>query len=270
MAGGAVLVAGVGHVVTGGLGGNAFAGTTEASGAVVAFEAEGENDGSIEEPGVGRAVGGVTTVAAIDAEGGVFEQKGAALVSMALDAGLFVGLGVLLHAGPLAHAPSGGRGAMGIVAVRALDGTFIDAMLEGHGELSFDVGMAAVAEVFLLMGEEVFGGSRFVDGVAVGADDFGLGVAAAANVGAGHILRMALQAVIKGLLGGEDGEGDDQVLLAARIHMGAPGAVAAFATAVGLGVGVAEKVLGLDKVAASAGLRADVGILRYLGGSLGP
>lgn len=52
--------------------------------------------------------------------------------------------------------------------------------------------------------------------------------------------------------------------------MGATGAVAAFATAVGLGVGVAEEVLGLDKVAASAGLRADVGILQYLGGSLGP
>ena len=203
------MVAGVGHVVTGGLGGNAFAGTTESSGTVVAFEAEGENDGSIKEPGVGRAVGGVTTVAAIDAEGGVFKKERAALVSVALDAGLFIGLGVLLHAGPLAHAPSGGRGAMGLVAVGALDGAFVDAMLEGHGELGLHVGVAVVAEVLLLVGEEVFGGSRFVDGVAVGADDFGLGVAAAANVGAGHILRMALEAVIKGLLGGEDGEGDD-------------------------------------------------------------
>ena len=155
---------------------------------------------------------------------------------------------------------------MRVVAVRTLDGAFVDAMLEGHGELGFDVGVAGVAEILLLVGEEVFGSGRLMDGVAVDADDFGLGVAAAADVGAGHILRMTLEAVIEGFLGGEGGEGGDGFLLSAAVDVGATGAMAAFATAVRLGVGVAEEVLGLDEVTASAGLRADVGIF----GSLGP
>ncbi len=248
------------------MGGDAFAGTTKASRAVVAFQAERKDDGSIKEPGVGRAMGGVATVAAIDAEGGVFKQEWAALVGVALDAGLFVGLGMLLHAGPLAHAPVRGRSTVGVVAIRTLDGAFVDAMLERHGELGFNVGVAGVAEILLLVGEKVFGSRRLMDGVAVGADDFGLSVAAAADIGAGHILRVALEAVVERLLGGERREGDDRVLLPAAVDVSATRAVTAFAAAVGLGVGVAEELLGLDEVTPSAGLRADVGVL----GSLGP
>ena len=95
-------------------------------------------------------------------------------------------------------------------------------------------------------------------------------MAAAADIGAGHILRVALEAGIEGLLGREDGEGDDQVLLPTAVDVGATGAVAAFATAVRLGVGVAEELLSLDEVTASAGLGADVRVFRYLSGSLGP
>ena len=270
MAGGAVLVAGVGHIMRGRLGGDALAGTPEASGPVVAFQTKGEDDGPIQEPGVGRTVGGVAAVTAVDAEGGVFKQKRAAFVGVALDAGLFVGLGMLLHAGALAHPPVRGRGAMRVVAVGTLDGAFVDAVLEWHGELGFDVGVAGVAEVLLLVSEEVLRGGRFMDGVTGGADHFGLGMAAAADIGAGHILRVALEAGIEGLLGREDGEGDDQVLLPTAVDVGATGAVAAFATAVRLGVGVAEELLSLDEVTASAGLGADVRVFRYLSGSLGP
>jgi hypothetical protein len=81
---------------------------------------------------------------------------------------------------------------------------------------------------------------------------------------------MLLEAVVEGLLGGEDGEGDDGILFASAVDVGAAGAVAAFATAVRRGVGVAEELLSLDEVTASAGLGADVRVVRYLSGSLGP
>jgi len=190
----------------------------------------------------------------------VFKQKGAALVGVALDAGLLIGLGVLLEAGALAHAPGGGGGAVGVVAVGALHGAFVDTVFEGHGELRLDVGVAAVTEIFLRLGEEMFGGSGLVNGVAVGADDVGLGVGAVADIVAGPVFAVAGEAVIERLAGGEGREGDNEIFLAAGADVGAAGAVAAFAAAFGLGVRVAEEGLGLRDVAGAAGLGSDVRI----------
>lgn len=205
-------------------------------------------------------MGSVAATAAIDTKGGVFKEKGAALVGVALDAGLLIGLGVLLEAGALAHAPGGGGGAVGVVAVGALHGAFVDTVFEGHGELRLDVGVAAITEVFLRLGQEMFGGSGLMNGVAVGADDIGLGVGAVADVVAGPVFAVAGEAVIECFARGESREGDDEIFFAAGADVGTAGTVAAFAAAFGLGVGVTEERLGLRGVTGAAGLGPDVGI----------
>ena len=73
---------------------------------------------------------------------------------------------------------------MGIVAIGALHDTFVYAVLEGHGELGADGSMASVAELGLPLRQNEFRTLRFVNRMAVGADDVVLRMDAAANVGA--------------------------------------------------------------------------------------
>lgn len=229
VAGRAVLVFHVGHRVGGGTQGDAVAVATEVAGAVVAFQTKREDLGAPQEPGVHAAVGGVAGAAAIDANGGVFKDEGAAFVDVAFEAGFFVLETVGEHAGAGHHAGVEGVGAVGVMAIRALHEAFVDAVLDGHGELGADVGMALVAEIGLLFGEEVFGGGRFVDGVAIGADDVGGGVGTAADVGAADLGLVAGEAVVEGLFRAEIGEGDDLRLVTLGGDVFATGAVAAFA-----------------------------------------
>ena len=49
------------------------------------------------------------------------------------------------------HAPGGIECAVGIVAIGAFDHAFVHAMLEGHGELRADAGVAGVAQLGLLL-----------------------------------------------------------------------------------------------------------------------
>jgi hypothetical protein len=81
---------------------------------------------------------------------------------------------------------------MRIVAIGALHGAFVHAMFKRHGELRANGRVAAVAEVALLLGfEEILGGGRTVNRMAVGTDNVVKGMFAATNVGSGNRLRMA-------------------------------------------------------------------------------
>lgn len=65
---------------------------------------------------------------------------------------------------------------MRIVAIRALNHAFIDAMLHGHFKLRTDRRVAGVAEFGLLLREQEFRCRGFMDGMAVRADHIGFGV----------------------------------------------------------------------------------------------
>ncbi len=253
MATGAVVEAGVGEVVAGSLDGDSLAGAS-AAGAVVALEADGESRRGFEEAGVRRAVGLMAAFATIDADGGVFEDEGAAFVDVAFEAGLFVAECLLHHVRAGGGAPGGGRSAMGIVAVGAVHEAFVDAVFERHGELGADVGVAGVAKVGLLLGEQGFGSGGFVDGVAGRANDVGGGVAGAAYVLAAERLLVAGQAVVEDLLGLHDGESLDGGFAAFGFQMFFGGAVAGLAGLLEFGVGVFEKYRGHVRVAGTAGV----------------
>jgi hypothetical protein len=81
---------------------------------------------------------------ALDANRFVLIDKGTALFRMALETGLFVGERLIHHAGTGSHSPGWSEGAVGIMAVGTSHEPFVDAMLEGHGELAANVGVAAV------------------------------------------------------------------------------------------------------------------------------
>ncbi len=174
MACGAVLIARAAHVVRSGLQGDTVGFAAKCARAVVAFEAGGEDAGAAQKLGVGGAMRIVAGFAAVDAHGGMLKGERAALVGVALEAGLLIGKSVGHHAGADSHAPGGGGGSVRIVAIRTVHEAFIDAVFEGHGELRADVGMAAVAEICLLLGEQKFRSSRFVHRVATIAGDFPL------------------------------------------------------------------------------------------------
>src|SRR5580700_5279261 len=89
----------------------------EATCAVMAFEAQGEYDGTLQQLAVGRSVRVVTGFAAIHADGGVFVNEGSALVLVALDAGFFTAVGLVDHARADAGSPGGGEGPVRIVAI---------------------------------------------------------------------------------------------------------------------------------------------------------
>ena len=127
----------------------------------------------------------MASLAAVNADAGMFKNEGAALLNVALQAGLFVALGLRDQARTLAHAPGGGVGAVGIVAIRTLHDAFVHAVLEGHRELGADLSVAIPAEIDLLPGQEKLGRGGFMDAVATRTNHVGLGVFGAPDIGAG-------------------------------------------------------------------------------------
>ena len=83
----------------------------------------------------------------------MLKNKRSAFVGMTVDARFFVGLGMLHIARPRRVCPGGLKRAMWIVAIRAVHETFVDAVLEGQGKLRTHVGVAAVAQIRLGLGQ---------------------------------------------------------------------------------------------------------------------
>src|SRR3954449_1518962 len=103
MAGGAVLISGVGHIVRRRLRRDAGRVPAEIARAVVAFQAHREYDGSSQQARVWRAVWEVARFATIHANRCMLEHERAAFLGVALEAGLLV-RERLVH-----HARAGGR-----------------------------------------------------------------------------------------------------------------------------------------------------------------
>jgi hypothetical protein len=64
--------------------------TTEASGAIVAFQANCEDDGPLQKAGVYRAVWRMAALASVNTHRGMFVEKGSAFIDVALHTRLLV------------------------------------------------------------------------------------------------------------------------------------------------------------------------------------
>ena len=156
---------------------------------------------------------------------------------------------------------------MRVVAIGADHEAFVDAMLESQGELRAHIVVATVAQVDLARRKEEFRHGRFVDRVAVCADDITECMRRAADIGAADGLGVASQACVENIVGRKLGERDDGGLAAACPDMLQSGAVAAFAAGVfrlgftrrdALEVWIAVEILPNVGMAGAANLAANV------------
>jgi len=196
----------------------------------MAFQAHGENNWTAQQARVGRSMGIMANFAAFHANRRVLIDEGSTFFRVAFETGLLTAVNLFHHGRPRGCSPGLGERAVGIVAIAAGDDAFVHAMLEGHGELGANIGVALVAQLRLHFRQQKFRGLRRVDGVATGAHNIVLGVRGSANVGAGECLGVTAQAVVLDLLGFELGESDNASLSAVGCDVGLAGAVAAFAS----------------------------------------
>ena len=163
VAGGAVAVFGVEHIVRGILREDAVSLPAEIARAVVAFEAHGEYNGPSQQARIHRTVRPVAGLATLDSHRGVLEHERAAFIGMTADAGLLIAGVLLHHARTLPVAPGGSERAVGIVAIRTLHETLIHAVLGRHFELGADVGVTGVTEIGLLASQQKLRRGGFVN-----------------------------------------------------------------------------------------------------------
>ena len=121
----------------------AFSLAPERARAVMAFEAYGKDHGPLEKFGVCGAVRHMACHAAFHADAGVFEDKRAAFIDMALQAGLLI---VVRSRYQFAPVPIRQEAALklpfpGYMAVGTLHYSFIHAMLDWHVELGANRGV---------------------------------------------------------------------------------------------------------------------------------
>jgi hypothetical protein len=116
------------------------------------------------------------------------------------------------------------------MAVRAIHEPFVDPMLEGHGELSANFGVAAVAKIGLFFRQQEFRSWRLVDGMAAGANDFVEGMSRPADICAAQSFGVTSKTVVEDVLGWELRESDDGSFAAMGVDMGFAGSVTAFAS----------------------------------------
>jgi hypothetical protein len=155
MADGAVLIAGVRHVVNRAGGENAAVEPPEPSGGytVVTLEAQGENDRAAQQARIHRAMRIMAGLAAVHADRFMLEDERTAFFGVALEARFFVGQSLVDHARARSEPPGGRKRAVRIVAIGTVHETFVHAMFERHGELRPDVLVAAITKVGLFLGE---------------------------------------------------------------------------------------------------------------------
>lgn len=194
MTGGAIAVARVGHVVRGRLRGNTVALSSEIPLAVVAFQAESEHRRPSQQGGVHRSMWCMADLAAVDTDRSMLKGERPPFVGMAFHAGLFRACAGFDHPRSGSGAPNRGTDAMGIMTVGASDRSFIDAVLDRHRELSTDVRVAVITQQRLTRGEQELRRWRPVDRMTVGANHFGGGVGAAADVCSWEVFAVAGEA----------------------------------------------------------------------------
>ena len=142
---------------------------SEVSPAVVALEAQGKHHRPPQQPRVGRTVGGVASLASVDANAEMLEDEGAALIGVAVETGLLVRHGLIDLVRARGHPPGGSKGTVRIVAVGAGDHSFLHAVFEGHRELHAHVGVAPFTKRGLGLAQERVDGMRAMNRMATGA-----------------------------------------------------------------------------------------------------
>jgi hypothetical protein len=103
-------------------------------------------------------------------------------------------------------------------------------MLEGHGELGANFGVAAVAKINLFFRQQEFRGRRFVDGMAAGTNDFVEGMSRLADICPAQSFSVTSKTVVEDVFGWNLGKSDDGGFAAAGVDMGFAGSVTAFAS----------------------------------------
>ena len=114
--------------------------------------------------------------AAFDTNRRVLINERAAFFCMEFDASLLVALDLFHHGISAGGAPGGCERAVRVVAIATGHHSFVDAMLERHGELGTNIGVASVAQLRLDFRQQKLRRSRRMDGVTTGAHNIVLGV----------------------------------------------------------------------------------------------
>lgn len=224
-----VLIPGIGHRVRGRRSRFALARRSERRHAVVTLQAKGEDYRTLQQSRVGRSVGNVACLTAIDARGQVFERERSALARVALEAGFFVDQALIDELGTRSHAPRRGKSSMRIVTIRTLHEAFIHSMFRRHGELGLNIRMAAVAESRLGRSQQELRRRRFVNRMAAIASDIAGRMRRAPDVRPRKLAGVASQTGIERLPRVQQRKGLDRGLSAARVDVRFAGTVAAFA-----------------------------------------
>ena len=204
--------------------------SAETRGPVMTFQAHSEYHGTSQQPRVGRSVGIMANFAAFHANRRVLINKGSALFLVTLDASLLAAHHLFHHGGPRGISPCGSERTVRVVAIAAVHDSFVDAVLERHGELRTNIGVAFVAQLRLHFRQQELGRGGAMDGVTIGAYHIVFSVGGAPDVGAGESLGMAAQAVVQNPFWFELGKSNDCCLSAESRDVSLPRAVAALAS----------------------------------------
>jgi len=218
----------------------------------VALVAQRGDSRHVQQTRVLGAMRRVARDASFGLDRGVLKNKRTTLLHVALGAdGILIGGGLHIVLA---------KGAMHIVAILAGNQTFFNLVMEGHGELRLDLGVALEAELGLGGLEQMILLFALVDTVAAQAADIGLGMGRAVKVGMSS--GVAAEALLIDGFGAGCGRVEDLGLVAAAVHVLFARAVAVLAGHIdpavhrrGFLVRVALKLLGDLVVTSGAGFR---------------
>jgi len=173
---GAFLVFGIEHVVRTALHKDPGVLPSKRTGPVMTFETNGEHDRPPQQFRIGGPVRGMAGDTAFHPDNRVLEHERPALIHVTLQAGHFVVVRRSQH-GSAGSGPESRRDrAVRIMAIRALHRALIHTMFHRHIELRPDRGMAGIAKLRLLFGQQELRRLGLVDGVAIRADHIGFGM----------------------------------------------------------------------------------------------
>ena len=223
----AVLILRVDHVVRWHWSGRLRPSTE--SRAVVALQAKRETRGPDQQARIHGAMRQVTTLAAHRLSRLVFEDERAALIDVALEAGLLVRERLLASCGRLSHAPGGREPAMRIVAIGTLHEALVHAMLERHRELRADGVVTGVSTGRAAVWPAGTSGRATCGWSGTMCRRHPLGCAASGGCWHGICLGVTRETTVEDLPGRKLGKGNDRGLAASRLDMRLTGSVAGFA-----------------------------------------
>lgn len=161
-----VSVAWIRHVVGSGLNRNPITLAAKITSATVALQADSKNHGALQEAGIHRTMRGMAYRTPIHPRRGMFKQKRAAFVRVALQTWLFVLKPGVHHMGSPRHLPRGRVDAVGIVTVGTVHEPLVYPVLERLRKLRAHIAVTAVADFNLPLRQQLLWGLRPVNRMA--------------------------------------------------------------------------------------------------------